>query len=156
MFSVGSGFSPIFRISTGDAVDMMMDTYDLDKNGTLDIEEGAAIPIMSKANFEVVDTFGDGRLTREEFVSYIDQMKQDVAAPAVANSFLSYMGGQPVTIDTFNEINAEAENSTGKQTFMNYMYHLTEKYEAAQKAAASGESSGTEKSSISQSLSTLV
>ncbi|PLW75054.1 hypothetical protein [Cohaesibacter celericrescens] len=156
MYGVASGFSPIFRLQTTDAVDMMMDTYDIDKNGSLNVDEAAAIPIMSKANFEVVDTYGDDQVSREEFVSYIDQMKQDVAGGLTANPFVSFMSGAEITIDTFAEIDAEVNNQSGKETFINYIQHLTEKYETAQRAAANGEEVETEKSSLSESLSTLV
>ena len=155
MFGVSSGFSPIFRLGSSDAVDMMMDTYDIDKNGSLDIDEGAAIPVMSKANFEIVDTYKDGKLTPDEFVSYIDKMKQDVAGGLTTSPFISFLNGGSITIDTFADIDNEVRNQSGKESFMNYMFHLTEKYEAAQKAAASGEEVKATRSDFTKSLDTL-
>ena len=139
MFGVGSTFAPIFRIGTKDAVDNMMDRYDMDKNGSLDIDEAQTVPILSRANFEVADSFGDGKLTPKEFVSYVDQMKLEIGQGASINPLAMVMGGGTITIDTFSQIVDQTRSTSGKQQFITYMQHLADEYDAAQKLGATAE-----------------
>ena len=127
------GFYPSFRISNQHAVDVMMQRYDLDKNGTLNIDEAQNVPILSRENFDTADSLGDGKLTEKEFVSYIDQMKMDLAGNGAAGSSFLVQMAEPVTNATFSRILADADNSSGKLQFMNYMNKLTGDYDTAVK-----------------------
>ncbi|WP_316861549.1 hypothetical protein [uncultured Cohaesibacter sp.] len=136
MISGASAYMPIFRISNKDAVDIMVNKYDTDQDGYLNIDEAQNVPILSRTNFETADSFGDGMLTDQEFISYLDQMKMEIGQ-GNTNPMVLLMSGQGIDEDTFAEILEEAEAQESKQTFIEYMNHLTEEYEAAQKEVGS-------------------
>lgn len=133
-----TGFSPIFRISNTNAVDMMMKRYDTDKNGTLDVDEAQTVPILSRKNFPQADTFGDGKLTKKEFVGYLDKMKLALMQGPSSNPIADMMGGVQVSKRSFDQIQADAGARSGKMQFINYMAHITKEYEAAQQAKKTG------------------
>nr|WP_319390188.1 hypothetical protein [uncultured Cohaesibacter sp.] len=142
MISGASGYMPIFRISNQAAVDLMVDKYDLDKSGDLDVDEAQNVPILSRKNFESADSFGDGKLTKPEFMSYLNQMKQEIGQGSTINPLALVLGGEGINEDTFTEIVSQLENKESKQNFINYMLHLTDEYEAALKLQNSGEEDG--------------
>ncbi|WP_319411087.1 hypothetical protein [uncultured Cohaesibacter sp.] len=139
MISGASAYMPVFRISNRDAIDLMRDKYDLDKSGDLDIDEAQNVPILSRKNFETADSFGDGKLSDQEFSTYLDQMKMEIGQGNSTNPLALLMGGTAIDEDVFSEIVSEVENLESKQNFIDYMLHLTQEYESAQKAAASAE-----------------
>ncbi|SNY92137.1 hypothetical protein SAMN04515647_2383 [Cohaesibacter sp. ES.047] len=135
---VSSGFAPIFRISEKDAVDIMVKRFDVDKSGDLNVDEAQSVPILSRANFEVADTFGDGRLTKDEFVSYLTDMKMQIAKGTSQSPASLLFGGSSINESTFSEIIEDGKNRQSKMTFINYMNKLTDDYEAAQQLGKGG------------------
>nr|WP_321458143.1 hypothetical protein [uncultured Cohaesibacter sp.] len=133
MISGASSYMPVFRISNRDAVDLMTDKYDLDKSGYLDIDEAQNVPILSRTNFESADSFGDGKLTDQEFMSYLDKMKMEIGQGNTTNPMALLLGGSAITEDVFSQIVSEVESTESKQNFIDYMLHLTEQYETAMK-----------------------
>ena len=131
MISGASAYMPMFRISNQDAVDLIRDKYDLDKSGDLDIDEAQNVPILSRKNFETADSFGDGKLSDEEFMSYLNTMKLEVGQGNATNPMALLMGGSAITEDVFSQIVSEVENTESKQNFIDYMIHLTQEYEKA-------------------------
>nr|WP_319516063.1 hypothetical protein [uncultured Cohaesibacter sp.] len=144
MISGASSYMPIFRISNTNAVGMMIEKYDLDKSGDLDIDEAQNVPILSRANFETADSFGDGKLTEKEFMTYLDQMKMEVAQGNATNPMTLLLGGSAITEDVFSEIVSEVADTESKQTFIDYMLHLTQEYETAMKTSESEEGSNVD------------
>ncbi|WP_319531028.1 hypothetical protein [uncultured Cohaesibacter sp.] len=134
---VSSGFAPIFRISEQNAVDIMIKRFDVDKSGDLNIDEAQNVPILSRANFEVADTFGDGRLTDEEFVSYLRDMKMEISQGTTYSPATLLFGGSAIDESTFADIIEDGKKQQSKMTFINYMNKLTNDYETAQKLSAS-------------------
>ena len=133
---VSSGFAPIFRISEQNAVDIMIKRFDVDKSGDLNIDEAQNVPILSRANFEVADTFGDGKLTDEEFVSYLRDMKMEISQGTTYSPATLLFGGSSIDESTFANIIEDGKKQQSKMTFINYMNKLTDDYEAAQKLSA--------------------
>ncbi|SFO11083.1 hypothetical protein SAMN04488056_103192 [Cohaesibacter marisflavi] len=144
MISGASSYMPIFRISNADAVDMMIEKYDLDKSGDLNVDEAQNVPILSRKNFETADSFGDGKLTEKEFMTYLDQMKLEIGQGSATNPMALLMGGSPINEDVFSQIVSEVSNNEGKQNFIDYMLHLTKEYEAAMKAPVDEEGSSVD------------
>ena len=128
MVGIAGAPPAIFRIKTQDAVDLMMKTYDIDKNGTLDVEEAGTVPILSEKNFPRADRTPDGKLTVREFEQYVDSMKLEVAMPPSSVSPAIIMTGYAVDMATFDQIHYQARHNDGRSNFMNYMNNLTDKY----------------------------